>query len=81
MLGLALEAGTDTNPLKVALAGSFVRDDTWTWTVGAELYMATTDGDITETAPSTTGNLVRIIGYAVTADIIFFDPDRTYIEV
>ena len=81
MCGIALEAGTDTNPMLVGLAGSFVRDDTWAWTVGAELFMSLTAGAITETKPSATTEIVRMIGHAVSADVIYFNPDNTYLEI
>lgn len=81
MLTIALAAGTDGNPLLVATAGSFVRDDTWNWTPGAILYVDTTTGAITATAPSGSGDIVRVVGYAVTADVIYFLPSGTWIEV
>lgn len=74
LLSIALASGTDGNALSVALPGSFVRDDTWNWTPGATLYVSTTAGDITATAPSATDDVVREIGHAVTADVIFFNP-------
>ena len=46
-----------------------------------EYISAATSGALTETAPSTTGNIVRIVGYAKTADIIYFCPDNTYLEI
>jgi hypothetical protein len=81
MLALALEAGTDTNPMSVALAGSLVRDDTWVWTVGAVLYVSTTPGAMTETAPSATGDIVRVVGYAVSADVVYFLPSGGWVEI
>lgn len=78
MLAMCLEAGTDTNPLNVALPGTFIRNDGWNWTVGAELYADTTPGAITETAPSATDDVIRVIGYAVTADVIYFNPSNSY---
>lgn len=42
---------------------------------------AATAGAITETAPSTATNIARIIGYAETADIIYFSPDNTWLEI
>jgi hypothetical protein len=32
------------------------------------------------TAPSDDGDIIQVIGYALTADIIFFCPDMTWIE-
>lgn len=74
-LSLALEAGTDGNPMKVALPGSFVRDDTWNWTVGGAIYAGTTAGALTQTAPSGTDDVVRVVGYAVSADVMWFSPE------
>jgi hypothetical protein len=79
MLGIALGTGTDGNPLTVALKGSVVRDDSWSWTVGQTLYASTDAGGITDTAPSGSDDVVRIIGYAVSDDAIYFAPDETYI--
>lgn len=80
MLAIALEAGTDGNPINVAIAGSFVRDDTFAFTIGAELYVSTTAGVITETAPSGTADIVRVIGYAVSADVFYFNPASSWGE-
>jgi len=75
---LALESGTGTK--KVLLRGYF-RDDTWTWTVGGLLYLSTTSGAMTQTAPSGTGDQVQVVGYAVSADAIYFNPSLVLVEV
>lgn len=75
MLAIALEAGTDGNALNVALPGSYVRDDTWAWTIGAPVYISATAGALTQTKPaSDNGDFVRQIGIAITADVIKFEP-------
>jgi hypothetical protein len=75
MLGIALESGTDGNAMKVALSGAFVRKDSWNWTVGSVLYIDTaTAGGMTHTAPSGSADVVRIVGWAVNADVIYFCP-------
>lgn len=81
MLAVSMAVGSDGNPLLVALAGSFVRDDTFAFTVGAELFISTTAGDLTETAPSATGDIVRVVGYAVSADVVYFNPGSTWVEI
>lgn len=75
LLAVALEAGTDGNPMDVALPGSFIRDDTWTWTVGGAIYASTTAGALTQTAPSATDDVVRVVGYAISADVMYFMPE------
>jgi hypothetical protein len=51
---------------------------------GLPLYVSTTAGHINFTAPSGTGDFVRIVGYAIqdsTDVLIYFDPDKTWVEV
>jgi hypothetical protein len=81
LLGIAMEAKTDGQAMNVALAGSFVRDDTWNWTIGVPLYVSGTLGAITATKPSGSGDIVRTVGYAVTADVIFFNPSSDYVTL
>lgn len=50
-------------------------------TAGANYYASTTAGAITSTAPSGTGDIVRIIGTAISTTVLFFNPDRTFVEV
>lgn len=59
----------------------FIRDDSWNWTIGAELFVPTTPGNPTETKPSGTTDVVRIVGYAYTSNILFFEASKSYIEV
>jgi len=49
----------------------------WTWTQGAQLYVSTTAGEITHTAP-TAPDLIQSIGVAYEADVIYFDPKGTF---
>ena len=76
---LATEAGTGS---RVLLLQGFIRDDSWNWTVGGDIYISTTTGGLTQTAPSGSGDQVQKIGFAWTADIIYFSPgDYTIVEV
>lgn len=61
------------------LPGSFVRDDTWTWTVGGMIYLSTTAGGLTQTAPSGTDDVIQCVGIATHADRMWFKPDLTFI--
>ena len=81
LLGIAMEAKTDGQAMNVALSGSFIRDDTWNWTIGVPLYVSGTLGAITATKPSGSGDVVRTVGYAVTADVIFFNPSSDYVTL
>jgi len=80
MVAMAVSSGTDTNPLTVILRG-IVRNDGWTWaTVGAPLYLdTTTAGGMTLTAPSGTDDVVKIVGYVLSDDCIYFNPSNDWI--
>lgn len=64
----------------------YFRHDAWDFTVGDGianlLYVdKTTAGLVTQTAPAATGDQVQVIGYCVTADIIFFNPCLELVEI
>jgi hypothetical protein len=79
LLGIALEAKAAAgSTIKVALPGSIVKSNSWAWTPGALLFASVTPGAITATAPSSTDQVIRVIGYAMTATTIFFYPEPGY---
>ena len=51
-------------------------------TIGTAVYMDTSNGGITQTAPNSTDNVVRIIGYCTnsTTNQMFFNPDSTWVK-
>ena len=55
------------------------------FTEGDKIYVSTTSGGITSTAPTGTGDTVRIIGYSKGNDngdmTIYFNPDNSFVEV
>jgi len=76
---LAAAAGTGT---QLVLLQGFLRDDTFAFTPGGDLYISITTGALTQTAPSGTGDQVQKVGFAWTADIVYFSPgDYTIVEV
>lgn len=75
---LALETGVG---LKNVLMFGYIRDDSWSWTPGADIYVDTDAGELTETQPAVSGDIVQVIGWAFDTNIIFFDRDKTTTEV
>lgn len=51
--------------------------------VGTPLYMSTTAGAVQTAAPSTSGDIVRIVGYVMNATdrVIYFNPSVDWIEL
>jgi hypothetical protein len=74
----SLEAGDDGDYIKVLWIGR-LRNDSWDWTVGAELYLAEDgNGGFTETEPSTGGDLIQKVAVALSATEIVFFPNMAY---
>ena len=76
---LAFAIGTDPDSHGMMLQGIATLEGHG-FSVGVPLYVSTTPGAMTTTAPSSSGDYVRIVGYAIDADTIYFDPDKTWIE-
>ena len=66
----------------VLMGMGYIRKDDWDWsTPGAPLFLDTaTAGGLTETAPSGTGDCIRVAGYVVDANTIFFNPSNDWYE-
>ena len=88
MLGICVKSSTATNPTSILING-FVETTNYATILksGEPLYMATTPGSITKTAPTTAGNIVRLIGNTFWDSnsqgmiVIHFNPDRSWIEL
>lgn len=65
----------------VFLLQGFVCNSAWNFTPGALLYVsAATAGAITSTIPASTGNQDQIVGVAITATIIYWNPNLIIVE-
>jgi hypothetical protein len=65
----------------VMLSIGWARNDAWNWTTGGLLYASTTPGDMTQTAPSGTGDQQQVVGIAYPGDIVWFNPSLVLGEV
>ena len=80
MLGIAL--GTDPTSDGVLIRGTFTLDHDVGNDQGVPLYISTTAGDITATAPSGSGDIVRVVGYNLgDDDEIWFNPSGSWVEI
>ena len=80
LLAVALGAASNTNGM---LLRGMVTLDHDPGAVGDVLFLSTTGGDCSATAPSGTGDIIRIVGYCLDASNgqIWFNPDNTFVEV
>jgi len=76
-VAMALEAGAGSK--KVLLEGQ-ICNTAWGWSAGP-LYVSCTTGAMTQTAPVGAGDQVQRIGFALSANTIYFRPDSTVIEI
>ena len=71
----------------VSVPGTFIANKSGTRTDdnGKPVYVSPTAGYFDMTAPSTTGQVVRIVGHVVTTNAnfytIYFRPDNTWIQL
>ncbi len=78
---VAMRLATGTGS-KAVLKQGYVKNTSWTFTAGQMLYVSpTTAGLITSTKPSTTGQRIQVVGYAVSATVIYFNPQYLFIEI
>ncbi len=79
-LGIALEVKAASNALKVLLRGfAYCSTAFPTFTIGGAIYMSASPGVVTQTAPVATDSATRVLGYAVHADKMWFNPSNDYI--
>lgn len=80
IIGMVVVAGTDGASCTVLLVGNIRADVNFpTFTVNNPIYVSETAGDVTQTQPTTTDVVIRVVGVALTADSMFFNPDFFYI--
>ncbi|MBA4420278.1 MAG: hypothetical protein C0391_03950 [Anaerolinea sp.] len=73
----------DGSNKRYAKPGAVIRDDTWNWTVGGKIYLTvtgTTGNTLSQTAPTGTDDVIQILGIALTADIMLFQPQLVQVE-
>ena len=73
---------TDGNSIEVMLLG-LIRDESFTdfGTNGAPVFVSTTVGTMSNTAPSGDDDVVQIIGHSVGEKLLFVQPSLTYLVV
>ena len=76
--------GVATSDLSLGEVGSFQVRGVYTTSglsTGDVLYVDTTPGGLTNTQPVRVGQVVRVIGYALSNTSLWLDPDKTWVEV
>jgi len=75
-----LAAAGDGSATRILLQGTIRADANFpALTVGAPVYASTTPGDIQVAQPSGTDDVIQVVGFALTADSIYFNPSQDYL--
>jgi hypothetical protein len=78
-LGICVLAGDDASATEMLVFGKVRSAAFPAFTVGSPLYMSETAGDMTHTQPTTADVCIRILGFALTAEDLLFNPSNDYI--
>ena len=78
LLGMAIGTSPTTDGLLIHGVGYLSHDP---GTAGDVLYVSATAGQVTGTQPSTTGQFVRVAGYCLADNKVFFSPSQDFIEI
>ena len=92
LLAVALGSNSTTNGMLIKGMVTLSEDIGGTENEGVALYLSTTAGTATVTAPSGSNNVVRVVGYSMCASSspatgfgednqIWFNPDNTWVEI
>ena len=92
LIAVALGTASDTHGMLLRGMVTLSEDIGGTEDEGIPLYLSTTAGAVTATAPSSSSNVVRVVGYSMCApsspatgygedNQIWFNPDNTWVEI
>lgn len=80
ILGMVVVAGTDGAACTILLNGVVRADAKFpAFTVNNPIYVSETAGSVTQTQVTTTDAVIRVIGFAITTDELYFSPSADYI--
>lgn len=80
IVGMVVVAGTDGAACTILLQGIIRADAKFpALTINNPVYISETAGSVTQTQPTTTDVVIRVVGFAITADEMYFNPSPDYI--
>ena len=82
-LFMAIESITGSTVGNYLLQG-FLTNSTWSWTIGNTIYLSTsgtTQNTLTQIQPTSSDNVIQILGISKNSNTIYFKPELTQIEL
>ena len=77
LLGISTDTGSAPN----VLVSGIIQLASVPGSVGAPLYLDTTNGGLSASAPTGFTQIVRVLGYKLSSDKIYFDPSKDWLEI
>jgi len=77
LLGISTDTGSAPN----VLVSGIIQLATVPGSVGAPLYLDTTTGGLSASAPTGFTQIVRVLGYKLSSDKVYFDPSKDWLEI
>ena len=83
LVGICVLAAAGDGSETIILLNGIIRADANfpALTISAPVYISTTTGDVQVAAPSGTDDVVRRLGFALTADEFYFNPSNDYVTI
>ena len=78
-LGICVLAGADTEPTEMLVYGKVRSAAFPAFTIGSPVYLDDTAGDLVVAQPATANFAIRVVGFALTAEDLLFNPSNDYI--
>jgi len=78
---IAVAAGTDTDVNGMIMKGFVYLATDPGGSAGDVVYLSETANKLTTTAPTTSASIVRVCGYKVATNVVYFDPSKDFIEL
>ena len=78
---LSVAAGADSDVNGMVIKGFVYLATDPGGSVGDVVYLSETANEVTSTAPTTSTAVVRVCGYKVATNVIYFNPSQDWIEL
>jgi len=79
-VAMAGEQMWDVDYVGTFLLNGYAHSDYWTWDMGAVIYTGASALP-TYIKPTSTGDNIQVVGWAIDLDVVFFNPNYTVVEV
>ena len=76
--GIAVSSASADSIVYVLMSG-LIKDNSWSWTIGSEIYVSTDSGGLSESLPGA-AKWVCFVGKALSSTVIDVDPSKIIIQ-